>query len=33
MGNILTAVPLGPGRADLDKAQGGGRSGLEQREK
>lgn len=25
------AVPLGPGRADLDKAQGRGRSGSEQR--
>lgn len=32
MGNILTAVPLEPGRTDLDTAQGGGRSGSERRE-
>lgn len=32
MGTILMVVPLGPGKADLDKAQGGGRSGSEQRE-
>lgn len=32
MGNILAAVPLGPGRADLDKTKGRGRSGSEQRE-